>query len=148
MGAFSILTFIILEINSAPHVHADSSGPPRQSNRVFDLNLSRRVALVAGDQFLHGRLDLDGNFLIEASYPINSAYSGPRYELINAPAPVVYEFRSSRLIKGEIRKDGRFVPEISSKVIDFKEYKYSPSAIRIYNLPGRFVEEGSSGTKK
>jgi hypothetical protein len=51
-----------------------------------------------------------------------------------------YEFRSGRLILGETLEDGRFVPEIGSEVIDFKDYKYSPSAIRIYNLPGSFVE--------
>jgi hypothetical protein len=37
-------------------------------------------------------------------------------------------------------KDGRFVPDLDSEVIDFKDYKYSPDGIRIYNLPGHFWE--------
>jgi hypothetical protein len=140
MGAMAVLSLIMLDINGLLLVHAEGGEPPQQSNRAFDLNLSRRVALISGDHLLRGRLDRDGNFLIEARYPRNSLYSGPRYELINAPVQVVYEFRSGRLIKGEIINDGRFVPEIGSEVIDIKDYKYSPGAIRIYNLPGRFVE--------
>ena len=47
----------------------------------------------------------------------------------------VYEFRSGRLIKGTLHKTGNFVPEIGSKVIDFKDYDPLDRR-RIYNLPG------------
>ncbi len=52
----------------------------------------------------------------------------------------VYEYRSGRLIKGELDKEGNFLPDLPGKVIDFKDYRYSKTAIRIYNLPGSFVK--------
>lgn len=49
----------------------------------------------------------------------------------------VYEYRSGRLIKGTLHKTGNFVPEIGSKVLDFKDYDPSlAKGNRIYNLPG------------
>jgi hypothetical protein len=48
----------------------------------------------------------------------------------------VYEFRSGRLLKGTLQKSGNFVPELGSKVIDFKTYDPSTDRRRIYNLPG------------
>jgi hypothetical protein len=34
---------------------------------------------------------------------------------------------------------GNFVPETGSKVIRFEDFKYSPEAPRIWNLPGYFL---------
>ncbi len=47
----------------------------------------------------------------------------------------VYEYRSGRLIKGTLQKTGNFVPELGSKVLDFKDFNPLASW-RIYNLPG------------
>lgn len=47
----------------------------------------------------------------------------------------VYEFRSGRLIKGTLQKTGNFVPELGSRILDFKDYD-PLSKRRIYNLPG------------
>jgi hypothetical protein len=47
----------------------------------------------------------------------------------------VYEYRSGRLIKGTLQKTGNFVPELGSKVLDFKDYD-PHGRRRIYNLPG------------
>ena len=35
--------------------------------------------------------------------------------------------------------NGDFVPEIGSKVTRFADFKYSPEAPRIWNLPGYFL---------
>jgi hypothetical protein len=48
----------------------------------------------------------------------------------------VYEYRSRRLIKGTLEKTGNFVPEVGSKVIDFKDFDPLAERRRIYNLPG------------
>jgi len=58
--------------------------------------------------------------------------------LNSRPEKNVYEFRSGRLIKGEINAKGYFIPEIGAKVIDFKDYHYRKDGPRIWNLPGRF----------
>jgi hypothetical protein len=50
----------------------------------------------------------------------------------------VYEYRSGRLIKGVIDTKGYFVPDLDGKVIEFKDYKYKPGGIHIWNLPGEF----------
>lgn len=51
----------------------------------------------------------------------------------------VYEYRSGRLIKGRLQKTGNFVPELGSKVLDFKDYDPDENR-RIYNLPGKLVK--------
>jgi len=53
----------------------------------------------------------------------------------------VYEFRSERLIKGTLDKDFNFVSHVGATVIHFKDYKYSPDGIKIWNLPGYFEKK-------
>jgi hypothetical protein len=53
----------------------------------------------------------------------------------------VYEYRSGRLIKGELDKEGDFIPDLGSKVTDFKDYRPGKGVPVIYNLPGRFVKK-------
>lgn len=53
----------------------------------------------------------------------------------NKDSEEVYEYRSGRLIKGTLQKTGNFVPELGSKVLDFKDYNPNERR-RIYNLPG------------
>ncbi len=54
------------------------------------------------------------------------------------PEPA-YEYRSGRLIKGMLQSTGNFVPELGSKVIDFKGYDPDENR-RIYNLPGKLIK--------
>jgi hypothetical protein len=68
----------------------------------------------------------------------------PPFQIINARRPgreQVYEYRSGQLIKGELDKEGNFVPELGSKVMSFKDYRAGKEALQIYNLPGRFVKK-------
>jgi hypothetical protein len=60
----------------------------------------------------------------------------------------VYEYRSGKLIPGFLTKNWRFSPEGGEKIIDFSEYQYGPGAIRIYNLPGKFVKRSDYESEK
>jgi hypothetical protein len=118
----------------------------------FVEDTSREVAVYRGEFVLLGKLDRYGEFQLESKNLKNST-SLPQWRqiAINPPTPAgkkVYEFRSGRLIKGEIKDDGSFVPDLGSKVIEFKDYTYDPEGIQIYNLPGRFVEQEKPGEKK
>jgi hypothetical protein len=53
----------------------------------------------------------------------------------------VYEYRSGRLLKGVLKRNGTFVPELDSRVLDFKDYVPGEQALRIYNLPGRLTKK-------
>jgi hypothetical protein len=53
----------------------------------------------------------------------------------------VYEYRSGRLVKGVLKRNGTFVPELDSRVLDFKDYVPGEQALRIYNLPGRLKKK-------
>jgi hypothetical protein len=50
-------------------------------------------------------------------------------------------------VPGAIDKDFNFIPTVGAKVIDFKDYVYSPKAPKIYNLPGKFVRKGEKKDK-
>jgi hypothetical protein len=64
---------------------------------VFVEDLNRHVDLLSGKLMLTGRLDRDGNFLIEFSLPAGSARSGvppsERINGLNLLGKKVYEFR-------------------------------------------------------
>ncbi len=44
--------------------------------------------------------------------------------------------------------DGRFVPDVGAKIIHFNDYRYAPSAIHIWNLPGYFKKKEPAGAAK
>jgi hypothetical protein len=127
--------------------------PPASDEYVFVSDVERPVGLRRGDLILKGRLDPAGNFVQTESGSLTMGGSAVRvYKVINlsppgGPPKRVYEFRSGRLIKGEISATGDFVPEVGSKIIKFEEYKYSPDAPPIWNLPGYFkkVEKAKDG---
>ncbi len=104
--------------------------------------------------FFIGKLDSAGNFIPEMWWPgfrVGMPGSMPLHQLINDRRPgkiPVYEYRSGRLVKGELDKEGNFIPDLGSKVIDFKDYRYSKEAPIIYNLPGRFVPKEKKDQKK
>jgi hypothetical protein len=123
------------------------------------------VGYLQHGNILVGHLDADGNFtrdrnygsILDPSYrpppavssPMKSehaeskapAYTG-NYVVINKPRlanETVFEFRAGNLIKGNLDKEGNFIPELNSEVIPFTDYRYDCKELRIYNLPGKFV---------
>lgn len=52
---------------------------------------------------------------------------------------LLYELRHGVLVPVIYYTNRRFVPEVGGKIILFAQYKYTPFARRIYNLPGRFI---------
>jgi len=90
-----------------------------------------------------------GNVHFSGQISYNNPLIGiPRYYTIPQPAKPgvqrqeedgpeeVYEYRAGRLIKGKLQLSGNFVPELGSKIIDFKEIDPQTERRRIYNLPG------------
>jgi hypothetical protein len=122
----------------------------------FVPDTDRYVRLRHGHSFFSiGKLDKKGNFLPVPSLlhlRAESHKSGlPGGTMINGhDDEPVYEFRSGRLVKGKIDKEGSFVPDVGEKVIRFEDYRPEEDITRIYNLPGKFVpdkpkERGEAG---
>ena len=96
-----------------------------------------------------GHLDKAGNFTADdaVGVPLDSppgikvAWDA---RLTNFPADktseLVYEYRSGRLVKGTLINDGHFIPERGSEIMSFGRYIPIKGNLRIYNLPGRFVD--------
>jgi len=109
---------------------------------------SRGIGVERHQMLLLGKLDAAGNFIQDPRALVLKAgipRTGGHYEIINSRGPGrehVFEFRSGRLIKGELDKEGNFIPDLGSKVLDFKDYQYEKKdPIYIYNLPGYFKEK-------
>jgi hypothetical protein len=108
---------------------------------------SRTIGLERGGMILEGKLDAAGNFIQNPKAQILKAGMGGTggiLEIINVRRPGrehIYEFRSGRLIQGELDKEGNFIPDLGGKVIDFKDYQYKKDPLYIYNLPGYFREK-------
>ena len=102
--------------------------------------------LIRGETESIGKLDSAGNFIPHKPWyqftkgqPLSMV---PVTTLLNAPDQKgVYEFRSGRLIPGDIDEKSNFVPTLGGRIVDFKDYRYSPSAPKIYNLPGKFARK-------
>jgi hypothetical protein len=96
-----------------------------------------------GLELWQGHLDRNGSFWPNPAVPVRGFSAGIRHmNTINEPKhknEEVYEYRSGRLIKGNLDEDGNFIPVLGSTVTDFKDFQYSPKCPRIYNLPGEFV---------
>ncbi len=109
---------------------------------------SRGIGVERHQMLLLGKLDAAGNFNQDPRAQVFKAgtkLTGGAFEIINSRGPGrehVYEFRSGRLIKGELDKEGNFVPDLGSKVLDFKDYRFKKKdPVYIYNLPGYFKEK-------
>ena len=99
------------------------------------------VQVWLGERKLIGKLDAAGNFIPDKRYLFEKGQpfsSIPPARGINSPQKGVYEFRSGRLIPGDIDDDGNFIPTIGGRIIDFKDYRYSPKAPN-YLQPSREV---------
>ena len=113
-------------------------------NYVFMPDADQLVEVCYGPTAAIGKLDAAGNFLpTQINLRKGQSHSAvTNIKMLNPKAEKnVYEFRSGRLIKGELNQNGYFVPEIGSKVIDFKDYHYREGGPRIWNLPGRFEKK-------
>ncbi len=127
-------------------------GGEKSSDYKFVPETARYVALKRGDTYSIGKLDQAGNFLPDPRWlDVRGDLSAgvPFVEGLTIKANVtIYEYRSGRLILGKFDEKGNFIPKLGSKVIDFKDYRYSKEAPRIYNLPGRFVPKEKKDNKK
>jgi hypothetical protein len=124
--------------------HPPVAAAPGQDEYVFVPDTKRLVALQRNDYETVGRLDETGFFTPERSYQVvrgGRATSGVEIDLLNTSPGTAYEYRSGRLILGEIDRKGNFVPGLGTKVIAFEQYKPGGNAPPIYNLPGRFVKK-------
>jgi hypothetical protein len=112
---------------------------------VFVKDTSRLVSLTRHDWETVGHLDETGWFTPDPKYPVVRGHrpsTSGSITLLNGSPGTAYEYRSDRLILGEIDQDGNFVPALGSKVIAFEQYRPGGNAPEIYNLPGRFVKKG------
>jgi len=128
----------------------------------FKQDLERSVGLLRGGLIFVGKLDEDGTFVFDPSKtpldpkemeaakldvpiinvpqtePIRKNHDGV-YVTVTPPESVM-EFRSGWLIRGKLTAEGDFVPDAYGKVTEFRSQWTGPGGVRIYNLPGRFVE--------
>jgi hypothetical protein len=140
-----LASFVCFGVAAAP----DTAKPLSEHEYQEDLD-AKVWHQQRGRRFI-GYLDAAGNFYPDPKripnngYRLEAAWFGESARWTNAPfrdpEETVYEYRSGRLIKGVMKKNGDFVPDFGSTVIPFADYKYSKTASRIYNLPGRFVEK-------
>jgi hypothetical protein len=122
--------------------------PSGDSDYVFVPIAHRYVVILHGKRESFGTLDAAGNFVPNPKL-LNierQPYSGPMRpgQLVNFPDlrhPNVFEYRSGRLIPGRLDDQGNFIPKLGGKIISLKDYHYSKSAPRIWNLPGHFVKK-------
>ncbi len=97
-----------------------------------------------------GRLDAAGNFHPERRWfqvTPDFPQGNPTTNVINRPPGPAYEYRSGRLILGDLDQAGNFVPRAGSTIIPLADYldTYQPEkSIRIYNLPGRLDKKAQA----
>jgi hypothetical protein len=136
---------IFVIIGLLPFVAKDvrAGEPTEEKQYEYKEDLKRLVAVKKEEGAYLGHLDARGNFVpLPGEKPRDNLF-GPII-LINSRRDAnesVYEFRSGTLIKGKFDDRLNFIPDIGSTIISFKDYRYSKDAIRIYNLPGTFVEK-------
>jgi hypothetical protein len=137
---------VSLVCSTLPLCFADDN--PSRAEYVYVEDPKAWVVMQRGGLRYWGHLDAAGNFLPDRNrtpYPVDGPLisGAPLARFANFPRggqeEQVYEFRSGRLIKGTLNKQGDFVPDAHAKVTSFGDYYYHSKAIRIYNLPGKFV---------
>ncbi|HEX4614029.1 MAG TPA: hypothetical protein VH092_37955 [Urbifossiella sp.] len=92
-----------------------------------------------------GKLDARGEFHRVSEHKTGElgvvVYRGPAFDPLagaGGKGAAVYEYRSGVLIPGRIDGSGHFVPDEGGRIIRFPDYQYSPAAVPVWNLPGRF----------
>jgi hypothetical protein len=124
---------------------------PTKDRYEFVPDTDRNFAFYRNGFVMVGKLDARGNFIQENRYPSHATPDAlPCKPVRYAESTKVYEFRSGRLIKGEMLPTGVFVPEGGSRVTSFSDYRFGPDALPIWNLPGYFkkVEKAVDRTSK
>jgi hypothetical protein len=124
-----------------------------QEEYEFVKDTDRWICTIQGETMSIGKLNASGTFIAEKRWfqlkkgqPLSQV---PPLLFINGKSQKgVYEFRSGRLIPGDLDKDGNFIPTVGGKIIEFKDYRYGPKAAKIYNLPGKFVRKEKKDEKK
>jgi hypothetical protein len=111
-------------------------------------DLSRSICLFRDGKYSYGELDSAGNFVAQGPPgPRHAFETGPLRHTVGIPRDAkgdptekeaIYEYRSGLLIPGTLMKSGNFVPTEGAKVIPFKDFRFSPTSTRVYNLPGVF----------
>lgn len=130
--------------------------PVQDSQYSYQYIPNIRVTGVVANKFCEGTLAKDGAFEPDISMLFSgksraqgSGIGAPYYTIGFTNEQKLYEYRSGILIPVIYYSKLGIVPEIGGKIIDIKEYRYSPTARRIYNLPGRFVlKENKQGKEK
>jgi hypothetical protein len=121
------------------HAKAPSEGPVQDDRYIFVQDTNRTIGIYRGGFVLVGKFDARGNFIQRLLYAREATPDLGDATIIRFTEPAkVYEFRSGRLIKGDMLPSGAFVPEVGSKVIPFEDYIPGPKALPIWNLPGYF----------
>ncbi|MGL6074477.1 MAG: hypothetical protein ACRC8S_09985 [Fimbriiglobus sp.] len=126
-------------------------GPVRSEHVsiVYQEDISRVVEMRILDAHHVGKLDANGYLrILETITPSGFAPTG-RFVLNKVPydnltfqrreSPEVYQLLDGKLTLGTFRPDGMFTEKLSTKPVEFKDYRYSPDTPPIYNLPGKFV---------
>lgn len=112
----------------------------------------------SGSYILIGFLDEDGDFVTEKTITLKAKGRPPgqieqtggfeasqqfqKLTYINqprVPGEDVYEYRTGKLVPGQLSRNFKFIPDLDGQIIEFGEYVYREKARRIYNLPGKFV---------
>lgn len=136
--------------------------PIGKSEYEFKHQPGKPVVFFLGGMNWKGTLSGDGVFVpdlktkpwLNTPLHLNWEY---KLDAINTPSvrsEAVYEYHAGILVEGSLRgvtswEDlmtatppvGTFIAKVGGKVIDFKEYRYDPQSLRIYNLPGEFVKK-------
>src|ERR1700687_3858084 len=142
-GLLKLMAFVAGTLATIGLTRLGCGPAPPPEEDVFVKDSDSWVAIGKVQVRLVGKLDANGEFTQTHRYEVGHS-KAPPYTLINFPGPKpknVYEFRSGRLIKGELTTEGNFVPETSSTIIKFEDYEFSPDAIPIWNLPGTFMKK-------
>jgi hypothetical protein len=118
---------------------------PPVGRYVYVEDASRWVSVIRGPWRVVGHLDAAGKLTETHRF----RWEGPVFggvisgELLNG-SPLrgkpLYELRAGLLVPGTLDDEGTFAPD-GGQAIRFAEYKYTPTAPRIWNLPGHFLTE-------
>ncbi len=127
---------------------------------VYDKDAPKYFLHSVGDLPCIGHIDAFGSFVPNIKDLDKVIQARKRNEFVggvSAPTPLimqvkpnepVYAYRSGILVPMIIDNKRGLIHEVGGKIIDFKDYHYSPTARRIYNLPGRFVLKKEEPTRK
>jgi hypothetical protein len=146
-AGYLILIAVLYQLSATvvPSRAQDYDNTPRYR---YKEDLSRSICLFRNGMYSYGEFDSAGNFVAKGPPgPRHAFETGPLRHTVGIPRDAkgdptekeaAYEYRSGLLIPGLLIKSGNFVPTEGAKVMSFKDYQFSVTSTRIYNLPGVF----------